>query len=89
MSGGAQAVYAFDVTPSSFSFNSNLTRTLTSCNFYSTSPNELILFALCSYWKILASHPSVLDVFFLSFDLFSEGEACLEEIQEECEAPLN
>ena len=32
---------------------------------------------------------SVLDIFFLSFELFSEGEACLEGIQEEFEAPLH
>ena len=35
----------------------NIIETLKCNNFYSTSPNELILFAFCSYWKILAAHP--------------------------------
>ena len=34
-----------------------MTRTLTGYNFLNITPNELILFAFCSYWKILAAQP--------------------------------
>ena len=58
MSGGALVKYAINVTPSLFSFFSNLFKFQehsNSHNFYSTSPNAVILFALCSLSKNLTT----------------------------------
>ena len=57
MSGGAPGEYAFEVNPLCFYFSNSFKfqETSNGHNFYSTSPNAVILFALCSLSKNLTA----------------------------------